>query len=83
LDSLIARDDSAMLRTLVDSLPGICYVLDRNVKIVLWNVNLERVTGYGPDEIGRMSPLEFFPQNEQMYVAQRIGAVFSAKPPPT
>ena len=61
----------------IASLPGIFYVYDEHGKFLRWNRNLETVTGYSPDEISQMRPVEFFPPDERDHVKEAIGEVFS------
>lgn len=43
-----------------DSLPGIFYLFDRSGRFRYWNRNLETVTGYSEQELGRMNALDLF-----------------------
>ncbi len=43
-----------------DSLPGIFYLFDRSGRFRYWNSNLESVTGYSGQELGRMTALDLF-----------------------
>ena len=53
-------EEKAISDTTIDSLPGTFYVFDDKLKLVRWNKNLEKLTGYSEDEISTMSPLDFF-----------------------
>jgi PAS domain S-box-containing protein len=44
---------------LIDSLPGWFYLINRNKKFIRWNKNMEILTGYSAEEIGRMDFLVF------------------------
>lgn len=63
---------------LLDSLPGVFYFYDENLRFLRWNKNFETVTGYTADEIARLNPLAFFDPSEQALVAERIQAVFTS-----
>ena len=67
------RDFSAAL---VDSLPGVFYLFDAEGHFLRWNRNFERVTGYAPDEIARLHPLDLFQGEGREHIAARIGEVF-------
>lgn len=43
--------------SIINRLPGIFYVLNRNLKIIEWNNNFEGLFGH-PDKIGALNPLE-------------------------
>ena len=62
--------------TLINSLPGVFYLFDEQMKFRLWNKNFEKVTGYSSDELGELSPLDLFSQEESSQVAGRIGEAF-------
>ncbi|MCX7825746.1 MAG: PAS domain S-box protein [Verrucomicrobiae bacterium] len=64
------------LEAVLNSLPGVLYCYDANLRFLRWNKNFERVTGYGGEEIARMSPLDFFAGAEKELVASRIREVF-------
>ena len=60
----------------LNSLPGVFYLFDRNGKYLRWNKNLEQVTGYTAAEIATMHPLDFFAGAEKELVSARINEVF-------
>lgn len=61
----------------INSLPGIFYLFEQNGTIRRWNSNFEQVTGYSPDEITRMTLMDFFSPEEQGSIAQAVNNVFS------
>ena len=61
---------------LIDSLPGVFYFYDADGKFIRWNKQFEEVTGYSTSEIASMHPIEFFPEEEKSYIAERIEGVF-------
>ena len=70
---LLERDFS---KAALDSLPGIFYLFDRKGKFRRWNPNLEEITGYSAEEIGRMHPLDLFAGRDKALVQERIMEVF-------
>jgi PAS domain S-box-containing protein len=62
--------------SMINSLPGIFYVFDKNGNYMRWNKNLETVTGYSAQEIGRMNSLEFFEPDEAKKVKARVQEIF-------
>jgi PAS domain S-box-containing protein len=62
--------------TLIESMPGILYLYDRQGPLLRWNRNFETVSGYSSAEIARMSPLDFFGAADRARVAERIHEVF-------
>jgi PAS domain S-box-containing protein len=67
------RDHSDQI---INSLPGVFYLFDHTGRMLRWNRNFERVTGYYPDEIGDLHPRDFFEGADQDRVAQRIEEAF-------
>jgi CheY-like chemotaxis protein len=61
----------------LNSLPGIFYLIDETGRFLRWNTNFERVSGYGPEEISRMKPTDFFTGDERDYIAKKIETVFA------
>jgi PAS domain S-box-containing protein len=70
---LLERDFS---KAVLDSLPGIFYLFDRKGKFRRWNPNLEEITGYSAEEIGRMHPLDLFAGPDKALVQERIKDAF-------
>jgi PAS domain S-box-containing protein len=63
-------------KALIDSLPGVFYLYDEELRFIRWNKNLEKVSGYTGEEIAKMSPLDFFGGAERDLIAARIKNVF-------
>ena len=75
-DTLRERD---LLREVLDSLPGVFYLLDVHGSFLRWNRGFEDATGYAEDEIALMHPLDFFgDEADRELIAERIGRVFTA-----
>jgi PAS domain S-box-containing protein len=62
---------------LIDSLPGVFYLYDEELRFLRWNKNFEKVSGYTGEEIAKMSPLDFFGGAERDLIAARIKTVFT------
>lgn len=67
------------LAFIVDSLPGIFYLYDREGHFLQWNKNFQIISEYSDDEIMYMHPLDFFEESEKQLLAERIGSVFENK----
>lgn len=63
--------------SLINSLPGIFYLFDSSGKMMRWNKNFEKVSGYSTEEVALMHPVQFFDTDEQEYIASRIYEVFT------
>ena len=63
--------------SLINSLPGVFYLFDKDGKFLRWNKNFEEITEYTAEEISTIKPLEFFPEEERPLRQQRINKVFT------
>ena len=63
--------------TIIDSLPGIFYLINPEGRFVLWNRNFERVAGRSPEEMAKTHPLDLFADDEKQTIARAIERVFA------
>ncbi len=61
---------------LINGLPGIYYLFDREGKFRRWNENLVRIGEYSVEEMLVRVPTDFFPEEERRMIADKIGQVF-------
>lgn len=61
---------------IVNSLPGIFYLVEKSGRMRQWNANLETVTGYSADELGAMTVWDFFEPTEYQKTDEAMRAVF-------
>lgn len=61
---------------IINSLPGIFYLISKDGKFLKWNKNLETITGYAGEEIKKMSPYDFFYRKESDTLTAQINEVF-------
>lgn len=54
-----AQEKSHFADAIIDGMPGIFYLFDLDGQILRWNDHFETLTGYGPNEIAQMGPLDF------------------------
>ena len=64
-------------RRLIESVPGIFYLIDQDGRFVLWNHHFEAITGYSSEEMHSAQPLDFFEGEDRQLIEERIGAVFA------
>jgi PAS domain S-box-containing protein len=67
----------ATLRAVIDSLPGVFYLFDADGRFLMWNRNMEMVSGRSAEEMGALDPLDLFDGDDRSLIAQRIGRVFT------
>jgi PAS domain S-box-containing protein len=70
------RSERSFEEKIMDSMPGIFYLFDRQGEFLKWNKNLEEITGHGHDEIARTSPIEFVHEEDRAAVERAFGEVF-------
>lgn len=77
------RDMEAKLRrekdfseSVINALPGIFYLFDASGRPALWNHQLETVTGYGPEEIRLLKPLDLIAEVDRPRIAGEIEKAF-------
>lgn len=61
---------------IVNSLPGVFYLINEHGQFLRWNKSLEEVSEYSGEEISKMSPLDFFGGTDKQLIAERIQQVF-------
>ena len=80
-DRRLAEDEIKHLAffaaAIINSLPGIFYLIDRGGRLVRWNQNLETVSGYSAGELIHMGPLDLCAENERRLVSEKVEEVFT------
>jgi PAS domain S-box-containing protein len=84
LEDLVKERTAELLRekrfneTLIDSLPGIFYVVGGDGRLVRWNRNLEAVTGRTGEDLARCSLFDIVAPEDRTLVSLRIKEVLSS-----
>jgi PAS domain S-box-containing protein len=60
---------------IINSLPGIFYLFNEQGKILRWNKNLVKVTGYSSQEIEALRVIDLFAEEDKKTIADRIREV--------
>ena len=63
--------------SIINSLPGVFYLLNRSGKFYRWNKNLETVTGYTTEEIATNDPLCFFSPQDRPAIVKKVQSIFA------
>ena len=74
-DSDLIERENAFRKELIESLPGIFYMIDRQGNLLMWNRNLERVLQRSPEELAS-HPLDFFEGEDKGNIENLIRRVF-------
>jgi diguanylate cyclase (GGDEF)-like protein/PAS domain S-box-containing protein len=76
LDKLLSTDqierENSFRKELIESLPGIFYMLDTQGRFLMWNRNLEQVLQCGPEELANRSALNFFKGEHKVNIENAI-----------
>ena len=75
-DEDLLRQQRQFSEDIVDSLPGIFYLVDTNGNFGRVNHRFLEVTGYSLTEVEKMNALDFFVGNDKDLIAQRMQEVF-------
>ncbi|MBF0461231.1 MAG: PhnD/SsuA/transferrin family substrate-binding protein [Magnetococcales bacterium] len=70
------RKERDFIRRLIDSLPGIFYLINQDGKFCLWNKKFEEVTGFGAEEMAAATAMDFFRGPDCVVIAERMREVF-------
>lgn len=63
--------------SVIASLPGIFYLFDEKGRLLQWNENFERISGYSNEEIAKMNVFDFFAGEGMKIMEERVGEVFA------
>lgn len=69
------RRDLDYADAVLNSLPGVFYHYDESLRLVRWNNNFERTSGYSQSELANAEPMMFFAEEDQGLVKSRIAEV--------
>jgi PAS domain S-box-containing protein len=73
---ITAREEQSFSTAMIETIPGILYLYDDRLRFLRWNRHFEEVSGYTPEEIARISPLDLFRKEDRPGILERIGEVF-------
>jgi PAS domain S-box-containing protein len=62
--------------TLINSLPGVFFVQDTTGKYLRWNRELERISGYSPEEMSDINALDFFEEQDRPAIIAAMKQAF-------
>jgi len=72
------RQEKLFSETVIDSLPGVFFMLDREGRVLRWSRNVERATGYAGEELSRLKAFDLTPPEDRGLVGQRLGEAFAS-----
>jgi two-component system, cell cycle sensor histidine kinase and response regulator CckA len=71
------RREKAFTEAIVDSLPGVFFLLSGEGRFLRWNQNAERVLGYTPAEISVLQPTDVVAPTDRALLGEKIRAAFT------
>lgn len=74
-----AQAEREFAQTLLESMPGVIFLYDENRRIVRWNRQLERTSGYAARDIAGMHPHDFFQADGRERVDAAIDRIFAGE----
>jgi PAS domain S-box-containing protein len=69
------HQEKKLAEGIIHSLPGLFYMFDEE-RFVRWNKKWETITGYSPEELGRMYGPDFFEGAGREHIADKMQEVF-------
>ncbi|MBF0620460.1 MAG: PocR ligand-binding domain-containing protein [Magnetococcales bacterium] len=64
-------------KTIIQSLPGLFYLFDQDMKLIQWNENFAKAAGYPVQELYGKHPLVFIAPSEHEHITVKIQEVFA------
>ena len=65
--------------TILQGMPGLAYVFDREDRMIIWNRNVEIVLGYSKDELYLKPGSEFITEADRERTTEKINKIFDEK----
>jgi PAS domain S-box-containing protein len=71
------RKEKQFSEAIIDALPGIFYLFDEAGRMVRWNINLEKLSGFTSTELAQMGSLGLIAEEDRSYVAAKMQEAFT------
>ena len=59
------QEEKRFSEMVINSLPGVFYLYDENGRLRRWNRNMEKLSGFSPQQLGQMRFLDWFAADDQ------------------
>lgn len=69
--------EKAFSDSVINSMPGVFYMLDEAGQYVWWNRNLEAITEYSAAEIPNIHPIKLFTDTDRERIAEQVARAFT------
>ncbi len=77
-DGDLIEQENLFRKELIESLPGVFYMIDAQGRFLMWNHNLEQVLQRSPEELSSIHPLDLFEGEDKVNAEKVISHVFEA-----
>ncbi len=71
-----SRQQQDTIQNIIDSLPGVFYLFDKQGRFLRWNQRFEEVSGYDRTAFSKLTALDLFDDVDRALVAERIEETF-------
>jgi PAS domain S-box-containing protein len=72
------RAEKMLADTIIETLPGMFFMIDGRERVVRWNAEMEKVSGYSASEIAERHPLDYFDLADRPFLADKMTEAFGA-----
>ncbi len=66
----------ALADTIIETLPGLFFLIDQKESLQRWNAELERVSGYDAETLADGNPLDFFDPDARAFLRDKMREAF-------
>ncbi|MBI3903134.1 MAG: diguanylate cyclase [Nitrosomonadales bacterium] len=73
----LVQKESVFRKELIESLPGIFYMISPHGRLLMWNKNLEAVTRRSAEDLARIQPADLFEGSDRILIEENIHKVFT------
>lgn len=74
-----ALTEKAFSDSVMNTLPGVFFLIDGQRRMMRWNNNLETLTGYSPEELRGMSPEDFVQDEARALFTEKLQEVLAGE----
>ncbi len=69
--------EKTLADTIIETLPGFFFLIDHRERLVRWNHEVEKVSGYDAETLATLHPLDFFDPDSRPMLADKMREAFS------
>ena len=68
--------EKSLMDSVINALPGIFYFFDEDGRFIFWNKNVEKISGYGADELQKLNAFDLIVGGDRERIKKAIQDVF-------